>query len=248
MINILIVDDEAPAREIILHYLKDYPEIHIAGEASNGFEAMKIIKEQMPPLIFLDVQMPKLTGFEMLELIESPPEIIFSTAYDQFAIKAFELNAIDYLLKPYSRQRFDTAVQKAFMRINSGLGSSVNLKALRKTVEVQPGFLERIAVKDRQQIYVIPIHEIDYIEAEGDYVRLYTKKSSFLKEKTMKYLEENLSAQQFIRIHRSFIVNVEEVSKIELYEKDNYRVYLKRGVMLKASSSGYKALKQAVRL
>ncbi len=245
-ISIAIIDDEAPARDVIKHYLKDYSNIHVVGEAENGFDAMKMIKEQNPQLIFLDVQMPKLTGFEMLELMDNPPEIIFSTAYDQFAIKAFELNAIDYLLKPYSKQRFDTALQKALSRLETGKKIGNELQTLKQSVGEQSGTLERIAVKDRQQIHVVPIQEIDYIEANGDYVNLHTGKGSFLKEKTMKYFEENLPSQQFIRIHRSYIVNVNEVSKIELYEKESYRVYLKTGAVLKASSNGYKALKEMI--
>ncbi len=248
MVRIVIIDDEAPARDLIRHYLQSYPETEIAGEADNGFDAMKIIREQAPDLIFLDIQMPKLTGFEMLELMDNPPEIIFSTAYDQYAVRAFELNAVDYLLKPYSKERFDAAVQKALARINSGAVVQANPQMFGNVGAGQPGTLTRVAVKDRKQIHVVLIDNIDYIEADGDYVKLHTGKNVFLKEKTMKYFEENLPPQQFIRIHRSYIVNVDEVSKIELYEKESYRVYLKNGETLKAAASGYKALKDAVRL
>ncbi|MDR0815249.1 MAG: LytTR family transcriptional regulator DNA-binding domain-containing protein [Bacteroidales bacterium] len=245
MIKILIVDDEAPARDLIRHYLQAYPEVEVVGEADNGFEAMKLIRELTPDLLFLDVQMPKLTGFEMLELIDNPPDIILSTAFDRYAIRAFEMNAVDYLLKPYSKERFDTAVQKALSRLTAG-ESPVVLPTLQQISTLPtPETLTRIAVKDRQQIHVVPVNDIDYIEADGDYVKLHTGKNAFLKEKTMKYFEENLPSQ-FIRIHRSYIVNVNGVSKIELYEKESYRVYLKNGMMLKASSTGYKALKDAV--
>jgi two-component system LytT family response regulator len=243
--TVLIIDDEAPARDIIRHYLKDYVEVELIGEVSNGFDAIKIIKDKSPQLIFLDVQMPKLTGFEMLELVENPPLVIFSTAYDQFALRAFEQNAVDYLLKPYSRQRFDAALQKALAKARSGEAAPVNLQALQAAAAA--GALTRVAVKDRQQIHVIPLHSIRYIEADGDYVQLHTEKGVFLKEKTMKYFEENFPPQQFIRVHRSFIVNVDMVAKIELYEKESYRVHLKNGETLKASSSGYRALKEAVR-
>ncbi|MDR1865436.1 MAG: LytTR family transcriptional regulator DNA-binding domain-containing protein [Bacteroidales bacterium] len=248
MVRIIIVDDEAPARDLIRYYLQPYPDADIAGEADNGFDAMKLIREQQPQLVFLDVQMPKLTGFEMLELLDNPPEIIFSTAFDQYAIRAFELNAVDYLLKPYSKERFDAAMQKALSRIASEAPVPDALHALKNTGAALPDALTRIAVKDRQQIHVISIHDIDFIEADGDYVKLHTAKNTFLKEKTMKYFEQNLPAQQFIRIHRSYIVNVNEVSKIELYEKESYRVYLKSGRLLKASTGGYKALKIAVSL
>jgi two-component system LytT family response regulator len=248
MIPVVIVDDETPARDLIKHYLRLYPDVEVTGEANNGFDALKLIRDKQPQLVFLDVQMPKLTGFELLELMEQPPAVIFSTAFDQYAIRAFESNAVDYLLKPYSKTRFETAVQKALARLAAGIAEPMEpsaLQSLKETVSVPAGDLTRIAVKDRQQIYVVPIDDIDYIEAEGDYVKLHTGKKVFLKEKTMKYLEENLPSQ-FIRIHRSYIVNVNRVSKIELYEKESYRVYLKDGTLLKASSGGYKALKEAV--
>ena len=248
MIKVMIIDDEAPARDLIRHYLKAHSDIEIAAEADNGFTAMKLIRENDPQLIFLDVQMPKLTGFEMLELMDSTPEIIFSTAFDQYAIRAFELNAVDYLLKPYSKERFDTAVQKAIAKIQSGKAVQSELQSFGKALAPPSETLTRIAVKDRQQIFVIPVNDIDYIESDGDYVKLHTVKKAYLKEKTMKFFEENLPRQQFIRIHRSYIVNVNEVAKIELYEKESYRVLLRNGEILKASSNGYKALKNAVNL
>lgn len=245
MTRIIIIDDEAPARELIRYYLKTHPDIEIAGEADNGFTAMKLIREFRPHLIFLDVQMPKLNGFEMLDLLDEPPEVIFSTAFDQYAIRAFEMNATDYLLKPYSKERFDAALQKALNRIQSG---QTGVQTMKKTDAHPTETLTRVAVKDRQQIHVIPIDDINYIAADGDYVRLHTAKNSYLKEKTMKYFDVNLPQQQFIRIHRSYFVNVNVVKKIELYEKENYRVYLKNGESLKASSRGFKALKKAVSL
>ncbi|MDR0581329.1 MAG: LytTR family DNA-binding domain-containing protein [Prevotellaceae bacterium] len=248
LLSVLIVDDETPARELIRHYLQSYPDITVAGEADNGFDAMKLIKEHHPQLIFLDIQMPKLTGFELLELIDVTPEIIFSTAYDQYALRAFELNAVDYLLKPYSKERFDRAVQKAVSKIHSGNDSPAGWQALQQTLAGAPAMLSRVAVKDRQQIHVIPAGDITYIEADGDYVKLHTAAGAFLKEKTMKYFEANLAPQQFIRIHRSFIVNVDKVAKIELFEKETYRVHLKNGAILRASSAGYKLLKETVRL
>jgi two-component system LytT family response regulator len=247
-INILIVDDELPAREMIKHYLQDFPEVAVVGEADNGFDAMKMIRELTPQLVFLDVQMPKLTGFEMLELMDSYPEIIFSTAFDQYAIRAFEMNAVDYLLKPYSKDRFRTALQKALAKINSGTVTPAAMQTLKTAIASEPVVLTRVAVKDRQQIHVIPVDEIDFIEADGDYVKLHALNGTFLKEKTMKYFEANLSSQQFIRIHRSYIVNVDKVAKIELFEKETYRVHLKNGTLLKASSSGYKLLKETVKL
>jgi two-component system LytT family response regulator len=248
MTKIIIIDDEAPARDLIRHYLQMYPDIDIAGEADNGFTAMKLIREINPQLIFLDVQMPKLTGFEMLELMDELPAVIFSTAFDQYAIRAFELNAVDYLLKPYSKERFDAAMQKALARIHSGTVSNSNIQKVKDYISHTTDALTRIAVKDSREIHVIPVVDIDFIEADGDYVKLHTAKKAFLKEKTMKYFEENLPAGQFVRIHRSYIVNVNEVAKIELYEKETFRVHLKNGETLKASNNGYKALKAAVSL
>ncbi len=248
VVSVVIIDDEEPAREILRFYLKDCPGILVVGEADNGFDGMKIIRDLCPQLVFLDIQMPKLTGFEMLELLDNPPEVIFSTAYDQYAIRAFESNAVDYLLKPYSKERFEVALQKALSKIANGANSRPALQKLSESREVHQEKLVRIAVKDRQQIHVIPTQDIDYIEACGDYVYLHTARGSFIKEKTMKFFEENLPGEQFIRIHRSYIVNVNEVTKIELYEKESYRVYLRNGKILKASASGYKTLKDIVRL
>jgi two-component system LytT family response regulator len=245
-VSTLIIDDEAPARDLIKDYLQDYTDILITGEADNGFAALKIIKETNPQLIFLDIQMPKLTGFEMLELIDELPHIIFSTAYNQYAIRAFELNAIDYLLKPYSKERFDIAIQKALTKIRAGVATPSKLQTLQSDF-ASPEKLVRIAVKDHQQIHIIATHSLNYVEADGDYVKLHTDEGVYLKEKTMKYFETNLP-QHFVRIHRSFIVNVDKVAKIGLYEKENYRVYLKNGTVLKAGSNGYRALKEAVRL
>ena len=174
--------------------------------------------------------------------------VIFSTAFDQYAIRAFEMNAVDYLLKPYSKERFDAAVQKALSRLQSGASVQPEIQTFRNAAASPSGTLVRVAVKDRNNIHVIPVDDIDYIEADGDYVKLHTAKGDYLKEKTMKYFGENLPGQQFIRIHRSYIVNVNELAKIELYEKENYRVLLKNGKLLKASSSGYKALKAIVSL
>jgi two-component system LytT family response regulator len=245
----LLVDDEAPARELIRHYLQNYPHITIVAEADNGFDAIKLIKQYHPQLLFLDIQMPKLNGFELLELIDDTPEIIFSTAFDHYALRAFEQNATDYLLKPYSPQRFDQALQKALTKIHSG-NTPRSLPPVHSpyTYTGAPGYLTRVAVKDRQQIHVIPTTDITHIEADGDYVKLHTPTAAFLKEKTMKYFETSLPPQQFIRIHRSCIVNVDHIAKIELYEKETYRVFLKNGTPLRASAAGYKLLKQTVRL
>jgi len=246
--KILIIDDEPPARQIIRDYLKAYPNLNIAGEFADGFSGLKAIQELNPDLIFLDIQMPKLTGFELLDLLDNPPLIIFSTAFDQFAIKAFEMNAIDYLLKPYSRDRFVKAVEKALNGLRSGIPETKSVKRILDAVDEQPDLLARIAVKIRHKVHVIPVQEIRYLEADGDYVTIHTEKDKFLKEKTMKYFEMHLDTARFIRIHRSTIINVDFMDKLEYYDKESYAVRMKDGTSLKASTSGYKVLKEALKL
>lgn len=244
----LIIDDEQPARDVVKHYLKDFREIELLGEFSDGFSGLKAIQELKPDLVFLDVQMPKLTGLELLDLLENPPMIIFSTAYDHYAIKAFEMNAIDYLLKPYSKERFVQAVNKAVTMASTGPAPAAPVQNLVKTLDEIPEFLLRIAVKSRHKVSVIPIEEVVYLEAEGDYVMIYTQDGRHLKEKTMKYFETHLDPEQFIRIHRSYIVNAKFIDRIEYYDKESYAVLTKTGAKLKASTSGYKLLKQALNM
>jgi two-component system LytT family response regulator len=248
MLRTLLIDDEQPARDVVRHYLRDFREIEIVGEFSDGFSGLKAIQELKPDLVFLDVQMPKLTGLELLDLLDQPPFIIFSTAYDQYAIKAFEMNAIDYLLKPYSKERFSQAVQKALAMAGSGVKISAPVQNLVKTLDENPEFLVRVAVKSRHKVSVVPVEEIIFLEAEGDYVMIHTKDARHLKEKTMKYFETHLDPEQFIRIHRSYIVNAKFIDRIEYYDKENYAVLTKNGEKLKASTNGYKLLKQALNM
>ena len=247
-IKTILIDDEQPARDVIRHYLKNFPEVEITGEFADGFTGLKAIQELKPDLVFLDVQMPKLTGLELLELLDQPPLIIFSTAYDQYAIKAFEMNAIDYILKPYSQERFAQAVQKALSLAGSGAKNVAPVQNLVKTLDESPEFLQRIAVKSRHKVSVVPVDEIIYLEAEGDYVMLHTKDANHLKEKTMKYFETHLDPNRYIRIHRSFIVNATFIDKIEYYDKENYSVLMKNGAKLRASTTGYKLLKQVLNM
>jgi two-component system LytT family response regulator len=244
----LIIDDEKPARDIIRTFLKDFPEVEVTAECSDGFSGLKAIQEYNPDLVFLDIQMPKLTGFEMLELIDKPPLIIFSTAYDQYAIRAFEMNATDYILKPYSRERFSQAVRKALSNLQGGTVARPDIQGLLKTAEEKDELLQRIAVKSRHKVHVIAVNEIVYLEAEGDYVMIHTGEGNYLKEKTMKYFESHLEPEKFIRIHRSYIVNAESIERIELYDKESYSVLLKNGTNLRASTSGYKLLKQVLHM
>jgi two-component system, LytTR family, response regulator len=243
----IIIDDEQPAREIIKHYLKEFPDIDVLGDFPDGFSGLKAIQEMKPDIVFLDIQMPKLTGFELLELIENPPQIIFSTAYDQYALKAFEMAAVDYLLKPYSADRFSQAVKKVQQQIqNRNSGQPVN--ALIANLDEKEETLQRIAVKTRHKIEVIPVTDITHIEADDDYVTIHVGKEKYLKEKTMKYMEAHLDPSQFVRIHRSYIVNVNHIARLELYQKETYHVLLKDGTSIRASTTGYKELKQLLRL
>jgi two-component system LytT family response regulator len=244
----IIIDDEKPARDIIRTFLKDITGIEVIAECSDGFAGLKAIQDMKPDLVFLDIQMPKLTGFEVLELIENPPLIIFSTAYDQYAIRAFEMNATDYILKPYSRERFIQAVGKAVTKLQNGVAAQPEVQMLIQTADEKEELLQRIAVKTRHKVHVFGVNEIIYLEAEGDYVMIHIKDGNYLKEKTMKYFESHLDPEKFIRIHRSFIVNAEAIERIELYDKESYAVLLKNGASLKASTSGYKLLKQILHM
>lgn len=241
-INAIIVEDEKLARELLKNYLKDHNNINLVEECSDGFSGIKAIQEHKPDLVFLDIQMPKLTGFEMLELLDYTPCIIFTTAYDQYAIKAFEHNAIDYLLKPFPKDRFAAALEKAVDKIKNKEGDDEKIKNLSEdTLEEH---LRRVVVKSHQKINVFPVENIRYIESQDDYVMIYTTESKHLKQKTMKFFENHLDPDQFVRIHRSYIVNVEFIVQLEPYEKDNYVCVLKDGTKLKVSQSGLKILKQ----
>lgn len=243
-IKALIVDDEKLARDIVKNYLRTYPHIDLLGECSNGFDAIKMIGELSPDLVFLDIQMPKLTGFEMLEILENPPVIIFTTAFDQYALKAFEVNATDYLLKPFSEDRFAEAILRAENQIRNKPESDKKISDLLKHIDKKDEFLERIVVKNGAKINIIPLDNVKYFEAQDDYVMIYTSGGNFLKQKTMKYFDENLNPSEFIRIHRSYIVKTTEIQQIELFEKETYFVLLKDGKKLPVSKSGYSELRK----
>jgi two-component system LytT family response regulator len=240
----MIVEDESPARELIKAFLKSHENIELIMECDNGFDGVKAINENKPDLVFLDIQMPKLTGFEMIELLDELPEIIFTTAYDQFAIKAFELSAVDYLMKPFSKKRFDEAIEKVFGRLQLKGKSNEKLVNLAKKMKENTDSVERIFVKTGSKIDVIPVAEIVKIEAEDDYVWIFTKEKKFLKKETMNYLEEYLPENTFVRVHRSSIINISFIDKIEKYGKESYLIKLKDGSQVNVSKSRIKDLKQ----
>ncbi len=241
-IKALIIDDEELARELIKNYIASDPSLTIIGECENGFEGVRQIAELKPDLVFLDIQMPKLNGFEMLELVENPPEIIFITAHNDYAIRAFELNAVDYLLKPYSRERLLAAIGKAADRIHSGKPRANKMDQLIQRPLTEK--LERVVVKSGSKIKVIPVEKIIYFEAQDDYIMIYTDEGKHLKQGTMKYYEDHLDESNFIRVHRSYIVRIDQVVQIEPYAKDNYMLKLKNGNTLKISRNGLRNLKE----
>ena len=241
-IHTIIVEDELLARNLLRSFLGDIENIEVVAECENGFEGVKMINELKPDLVLLDIQMPKINGFEMLELLEHKPEIIFCTAYDQYALKAFEYNAADYLLKPFSKERLKEAVKKVAERIAAGNGDTEVAERLSDYLPNE--FLDRIVVKDRHKIHIIPVDQITFIESMDDYVMIYTAEGRYLKQKTMKYFEGSLNTRDFVRIHRSPIVKVDEIKEIQQYEKESYIVILKNKTKLKVSKSGYKKLKE----
>ena len=228
----IIIDDEPLARMMVKEYLQHYPAITVAAECGDGFEGLKAIQQHKPDLIFLDIQMPKITGFEMLELVDEPPAVIFTTAFEEYAIKAFDAHAADYLLKPFSRERFDKAMQKMMLQ-QSNNAPLITATALQNTTQSN-----RIVVKENGKIKIIPYPQIQYVEATDDYIKIHTADGVFLKKKTMQYYEDNLPAQEFIRVHRSYIINTQLITRIDLHEKDSHLVLLTTGVRLPVSKAG----------
>jgi two-component system LytT family response regulator len=244
MIKAILVDDEPLARSIVAEYLQGYPEIQIVQECNDGFEGVKAITHHKPDILFLDIQMPRINGFEMLELIEAPPAVIFTTAFDEYAIKAFEAHAIDYLLKPFSKDRFDKAMQKWLSQQHQQPGSN-KITLLQEGLR-QPEERNRIVVREGGNIRIIPVHDIHYIEAYDDYVKIYTQKEMYLKKKTMAFYEQILEPSEFIRVHRSFIMSLSQLTRIEPLEKDTHVALLKSGARIPLSKSGYSKLKSVL--
>ncbi len=245
MIKTIIIDDEPLARGMVREYLQHYPEFEIVQECNDGFEGVKAISQHKPDIVFLDIQMPKINGFEMLELIEQPPSVIFTTAFEEYAIRAFESHATDYLLKPFSHERFDKAIQKwlAGRTATTTPTTETGTAALLETAAQSPAQQNRVVVKDGSKIKIIPVPHIQYLEAADDYVKIHTADGVFLKNKTMQYFEQLLQQQQFVRIHRSYIINVQLITRIDPYEKENHLAILQTGARLPVSKNGYTRLK-----
>lgn len=241
--KVIIIDDEPLARGIVKEYLQQYPQFEIAEECNNGFEGLKAIQQHNPDLIFLDIQMPKITGFEMLELLDEQPPVIFATAYDEYAIKAFEASAVDYLLKPFSKERFDKAIQKFLTQQNN---SPAQTQALLDAVAMSPARQNRIVVKDGSKIKIIPVAQVHYLEASDDYVKIVTAEGSYLKKQTMNFFEQTMDAAQFARVHRSYIINTQLITRIDVYEKDSHIALLNTGAKIPVSKTGYVKLKEVL--
>src|SRR5215831_8379901 len=237
----IIIDDEPLARSIVKEYLQYYPDIELVQECNDGFEGVKAINQHQPDLIFLDIQMPKINGFEMLELIDNPPNVIFTTAFEEYAIKAFETHAVDYLLKPFSKDRFDKAIQKHLQQQQKV--SAEKTKEVMETAAQSPVQSSRIVVKDGSKIKIIPVNQIQYLEAADDYVKIFTGEGSFLKKKTMQFFEDSLAPFQFVRVHRSYILNTQLITRIDAHEKDSHLALLSSGARVPVSKAGYTKLK-----
>jgi two-component system LytT family response regulator len=239
----VIVDDEELARQLLREYLWEAGGVDVVAECGDGFDAVKAIGELKPDLVFLDVQMPKLDGFEVLEVIDPPPSVIFVTAYDQYAMRAFEANAVDYLLKPFRLDRFKKALDRARVRIRQPKPAEVTATELAAAARPPGQTIERVVVRDGSKIHIIPIAKLDYIEAQDDYAALHSEKKSYLKQQTIASLETQLDPQRFVRIHRSYIVNLERIVRIEPYTRDSRVAILRDGAQLPVSRPGYARLK-----
>jgi two-component system, LytTR family, response regulator len=239
-LKVIIVDDEPLARAVIREYLQAHPGVQVAAECGNGFEAVKAVADLAPDLMFLDVQMPKLDGFEVLELLGRSIPVIFTTAYDQYALRAFEVHAVDYLLKPFNETRFAEALTRARARIQAHEVLPVDELVAEARPRTTPA--ERVLIRDGSQVHVIPVERIDYIEAQDDYVCFKADGRDYLKDQTMGAVEATLDPTRFVRIHRSYLLNIERIARVELYAKDSRVAILRDGRRLPVSRAGYTRL------
>jgi len=241
----LIVDDEAPARSLLREYLGAHPDVEVVGECANGFDAVKAAGELRADLVFLDVQMPKLDGFEVLELLDPQPAVVFCTAYDEFALRAFEVNAVDYLLKPFGRERLAEALARVHERLAAGAPVPAPSAAALAASARPPGrHLERLLVRDGANVHVVPLERLDYLEAQDDYVAIHAEGRSWLKHEPLAVIAAGLDPDRFVRIHRSYVVAVDRIARLELYAKDSRVAILADGRQLPVSRAGYARLRE----
>jgi two-component system, LytTR family, response regulator len=249
-IRVLLVDDEPLAREMIREMLKDDSEVEVVAECVNGREAVEAIQEHNPDLIFLDVQMPEIGGFDVLEALKSVhvPHVIFVTAYDQYAVRAFEVHALDYLLKPFDRERFDSAWRRAKSHILATRNGEMDQRILAILEELKAGskYLERLVIKSGGRVFFLDTDDIDWIEAEGNYVSVHTGKKSHLLRETISSLEAQLDPKKFLRIHRSSIVKIDRIKELQPWFHGEYRVILLDGTQLTLSRNYRENLQEAL--
>lgn len=243
-ITAIIIDDEELGRIIIREYLGGHPDVEVKAECQNAYEALEAIEKHHPDLLFLDIQMPEIDGFELLGMLDEVPLVIFSTAYDQYALKAFEVNAIDYLLKPFDRERFDLALERAMRDLQFREAEQRRIEQLLDHLRQERGYLEKLLIKQSGKIIILNLGEIQWIEAMADYVNIHTHKDSYLVQQSLSHLESRLDPNRFVRIHRSSIVNLDAVREIVSWANGRYKVYLKSGKELTLSRSGAKRLKK----
>ena len=238
--RVVVVDDEPLARAVIREYLKAHPGVEIVAECGNGFEAVKAVAELAPDLMFLDIQMPKLDGFEVLELLGRSVPVVFTTAFDQYALRAFDVHAVDYLLKPFDEARFSEALTRARARIQAA--EALPVDALMADARPRQAPAERVLIRDGSQVHVIPVDRIDYVEAQDDYVCFKADGKDYLKDQTMGAVEATLDPTRFVRVHRSYVLNIERIARVELYAKDSRIAILRDGRRLPVSRAGYARL------
>jgi two-component system LytT family response regulator len=237
-LRVVVVDDEPPARAVVREYLAAYADVELVAECANGFDAVKAVSELSPDLMFLDVQMPKLNGFEVLELIGRDVPVVFTTAYDQYALRAFEVHAVDYLLKPFSAERFGGALTRARARVQAR--DPMAIEAL--VADARPRPAERVLIRDGAQVHVLPVDRIDYVEAQDDYICFKSEGKQYLKDQTLAGVEATLDPARFVRIHRSYLLHIDRIARVELYSKDSRVAILRDGTRLPVSRAGYARL------
>jgi two-component system LytT family response regulator len=242
ILRIVIVDDEPLARAVLREYAQEDAALEIVADCANGFEAVKAVADLKPDLVLLDVQMPKLDGFEVLELLGREQPVIFVTAYDQYALRAFEVHAVDYLLKPFSAERFQEAMQRARERLRAK--AALPLDAIVREAKPRSGPAERVLIRDGANVHVLPADAIDYVEAQDDYVAFTSAGKQYLKDQTLAAVESMLDPARFVRIHRSFVLNIDRIAKVELYAKDSRMATLRDGTRLPVSRAGYARLSE----
>ena len=241
-LRVIIVDDEEPARRLLRELLTELPGIQIVAECCNGFEAVKAVSDHVPDMLLLDIQMPKLDGFEVVELLDPGLPVVFVTAYDEHALRAFEVHAVDYLLKPFSGERLATAIERA--RTRKGRKPEVSYQALAQAARPHQSHIQRITVRDGARLNVIAIDDVDFIEARDDALAIHVGPIEHLKPQRLAALCDRLDPERFIRVHRSFVVNIERISRIELYAKDSRIAVLADGRRIPVSRSGYARLRE----